>query len=210
MKIKKLVDKGLAFYPATISSAVKDPNFLKEDDTPMTQGEINLYLNDIATNLVTKQELSEVEEVTANALIDLNERLENMGPNGQVLSPGDNITIENNTISATCPIDSDLDIETADNLHAAGALATAQKLQELEDKIGTVNPGTNSPSTQNNQFTIVSESGFFVVDDSGNIGLKYDQDGLDAAILSENLISKFANIVNAQLDNSNYVEYNIK
>lgn len=45
MKIKKIKSQGEFVYPATIAAAVKDANFLKEDNKPMTQGEINLYLN---------------------------------------------------------------------------------------------------------------------------------------------------------------------
>ena len=45
MKIKKIKSEGQYIYPATIAAAVKDANFLKENDSPMTQGEINLYLN---------------------------------------------------------------------------------------------------------------------------------------------------------------------
>lgn len=52
MKIKKIKSEGQYIYPATIAAAVKDANFLKQDDSPMTQGEINLYLNDaIPTNV---------------------------------------------------------------------------------------------------------------------------------------------------------------
>lgn len=45
MKIKKIKSEGQFIYPATIAAAVKDANFLKKDNSPMTQGEINLYLN---------------------------------------------------------------------------------------------------------------------------------------------------------------------
>lgn len=52
MKIQKIKAQGELFYPATITPAIKDPNFLKQDNTPMTQGEVNLYLNDsIPTNI---------------------------------------------------------------------------------------------------------------------------------------------------------------
>lgn len=46
MKIYKLTYDGSVFYPATITSAVKDINFLKDDNSPMTQTEINLYFSE--------------------------------------------------------------------------------------------------------------------------------------------------------------------
>ena len=58
MKIKKIKSQGQYVYPATIAAAVKDANFLKQDDSPMTQGEINLYLNDqvgaVNNNIITE------------------------------------------------------------------------------------------------------------------------------------------------------------
>lgn len=41
MKIQKIKSQGKYIYPATIAAAVKDANFLKEDQSVMTQGEIN-------------------------------------------------------------------------------------------------------------------------------------------------------------------------
>lgn len=46
MKIKKIKIGNEGIYPATISQAVRDVNFRKKDDSAMTQGEVNLYLND--------------------------------------------------------------------------------------------------------------------------------------------------------------------
>ena len=58
MKIKKIKSEGQYIYPATIASAVKDTNFLKEDNSPMTQGEINIYLNSLlSSDKVSKKEL---------------------------------------------------------------------------------------------------------------------------------------------------------
>ena len=45
MKINKLKLQNEFIYPATIADAVKDANFTKDDSSIMTQGEINLYLN---------------------------------------------------------------------------------------------------------------------------------------------------------------------
>ena len=45
MKINKLKLQNEFIYPATIAEAVKDANFTKDDSSIMTQGEINLYLN---------------------------------------------------------------------------------------------------------------------------------------------------------------------
>lgn len=45
MKINKLKLQNEFIYPATIADAVKDENFTKDDSSIMTQGEINLYLN---------------------------------------------------------------------------------------------------------------------------------------------------------------------
>ena len=44
MKIKKIKLQDEYIYPATITAAIKDANFLKEDGTAMTQEEINAYL----------------------------------------------------------------------------------------------------------------------------------------------------------------------
>lgn len=52
MKIKKIKSQGEYCYPATIAAAVKDANFTKltdDGDVPMTQGEINQYLNSKTT-----------------------------------------------------------------------------------------------------------------------------------------------------------------
>lgn len=54
MKIEKLKKAGKSFYPATITNAIKDPNFSKVDGSVMTQGEINQQLSDtIADNKLT-------------------------------------------------------------------------------------------------------------------------------------------------------------
>lgn len=45
MKIKKLKYGDVFIYPATITSAVKDFKFTKEGNVPMTQQEINSFLN---------------------------------------------------------------------------------------------------------------------------------------------------------------------
>ena len=45
MKINKLKLQNEFIYPATIADAIKDANFTKDDSSIMTQGEINLYLN---------------------------------------------------------------------------------------------------------------------------------------------------------------------
>lgn len=46
MKIKKIKSEGQYIYPATIAAAVKDANFLKEDKSVMTQGEVNSFLQE--------------------------------------------------------------------------------------------------------------------------------------------------------------------
>lgn len=46
MRIKKIKSNGQYIYPVTITSAVKDVNFLKDDKSAMTQGEINTYLEE--------------------------------------------------------------------------------------------------------------------------------------------------------------------
>lgn len=63
MKIKKIKDQGQFIYPATIANAVKDLNFLKENNSPMTQGEINLYLQNTL--------LANVKMLPVSAYIDL-------------------------------------------------------------------------------------------------------------------------------------------
>lgn len=54
MKIKKIKSEGQFIYPATIAAAVKDANFLKDGNIPMTQGEVNLYLNDAIPTQVSE------------------------------------------------------------------------------------------------------------------------------------------------------------
>lgn len=62
MKIKKLKDQGQFIYPATITNAIKDTNFLKEASIPMTQSEINLYLN---------QNINDISKMIGEAIINL-------------------------------------------------------------------------------------------------------------------------------------------
>ena len=45
MKINKLKLQNEFIYPTNIADAVKDANFIKDNGSIMTQGEINLYLN---------------------------------------------------------------------------------------------------------------------------------------------------------------------
>lgn len=73
MKIKKIKSQGEFCYPATIAAAVKDANFTKSTDSgdvPMTQGEINQYLNQLSSDLATT--IEDNEKVTATALNTLN------------------------------------------------------------------------------------------------------------------------------------------
>lgn len=105
MKIKKIKSEGQFIYPATIAAAVKDANFLKKDDSPMTQGEINLYLNDqvetVNSNItkeINKLDLSKfVTQDSFNDAIDLN-NLVTKGSvatiNGQSILDGGNIEID--------------------------------------------------------------------------------------------------------------------
>lgn len=51
MKIKKIKDQGQLIYPATITSAIKDPNFLKDNRSAETQEEINQEFNTSITEI---------------------------------------------------------------------------------------------------------------------------------------------------------------
>lgn len=81
MKIKKIKSEGQFIYPATIAAAVKDANFLKDDNTVMTQGEINLYLNNAISNFtpgdlegyVTKEEFTQsINQTNGNITTEIN------------------------------------------------------------------------------------------------------------------------------------------
>lgn len=71
MNIRKIKEQGKAFYPVSITPAIKDLNFLK-DGHPMTQEEINLQFSE---TLATKEQLIEDELVTAAALNDHQQRI---------------------------------------------------------------------------------------------------------------------------------------
>lgn len=105
MRIKKIKSEGKYVYPATIAAAVKDANFLKEGDSAMTQGEINLYLNNQIDNVnsnitteINKLELSKyVTQDQFSNSIDTNNLLlkSNVATvNGQSLINGGNVEID--------------------------------------------------------------------------------------------------------------------
>lgn len=105
MKIKKIKSEGQFIYPATIAAAVKDANFLKQDNSPMTQGEINLYLNNqvdtVNSNITTeinKLELNKyVTQDQLNDSVDTTNLMlkSNVATiNGQSLTNGGNIEID--------------------------------------------------------------------------------------------------------------------
>lgn len=105
MKIKKIKSEGQFIYPATIAAAVKDANFLNEDKSPMTQGEINLYLNsqiDVVdqniTTEINKLELSKyVTQDAFNDSVDTSNLMLKSDVatiNGQKLTTGGNIEID--------------------------------------------------------------------------------------------------------------------
>lgn len=89
MKIKKIKIENESIYPATISQAVKDPNFIKEGDSVMTQGEINLYLN----NAIPTQ----VSELTNDSGYQKVEDADNKYmPKGASSSQGSSLSISQN------------------------------------------------------------------------------------------------------------------
>lgn len=98
MKIQKIKFQGKYVYPATIAAAVKDANFRKDDESAMTQGEINLYLADRLdnvdepdlSNLVTKEELTPLQEAVLTHIVK--GTLSTI--NGQSLEEGIDITID--------------------------------------------------------------------------------------------------------------------
>lgn len=72
MKIKKIKAEGQFIYPATITAAVKDANFLKEDNSPMTQEEINLFLNNgLENNFYSKTEIDNMLQISVQQIANL-------------------------------------------------------------------------------------------------------------------------------------------
>lgn len=105
MKILKLISNDGAFYPATVAPAIKDLNFLKDDDSPMTQEEINLYLNsqvEVVNDNITK----EINKLELNKYVTQDEFTNSVDTsnlvtkgsvatiNGQTLIKGGNIEID--------------------------------------------------------------------------------------------------------------------
>lgn len=84
MKIKKIKSDGQFIYPATIAAAVKDANFLKEDKSPMTQGEVNLYLYKIASNSETTTPTEENKYIP----------YDNISDNGAYVLPNTTLSIQ--------------------------------------------------------------------------------------------------------------------
>lgn len=58
MKIKKIKVENEFIYPATITNAIKDINFISEDETYLTQADINQYFNSQMQNFITRDEMS--------------------------------------------------------------------------------------------------------------------------------------------------------
>ena len=57
------------------------------------------------------------------------------------------------------------------------------------EAIGTVEPKTEYGDNKDSRISSTEEKGFSVCDSNGNIGMKYDEEGLDAAKLSKHFIS---------------------
>lgn len=86
MKIKKLKQEEEYFYPATISAAIKDQNFVDNEGQVMTQSEINQDYN----NRVNSIESAYVKDVQMGGKSIVNDRLVNI-----TKLVTDNIDIEN-------------------------------------------------------------------------------------------------------------------
>lgn len=86
MKIKKLKQEEEYFYPATISAAIKDENFVDNDGLVMTQRDINQDYN----NRVNSIESAYVKDVQMGGKSIVNDRLVNI-----TKLVTDNIDIEN-------------------------------------------------------------------------------------------------------------------
>lgn len=126
MKIQKIKSQGIFVYPATIAAAVKDANFRKQDNSPMTQGEINLYLNSktgssgneindnsiSATNTWSSQKISEelkkipVDEINENRfeIYDKEILIQDKENNSEVSLNGDQITVTDNSSNDTTTV----------------------------------------------------------------------------------------------------------
>lgn len=89
MRIKKIKSEGQFIYPATIAAAVKDANFLKKDNSVMTQGEVNLYLNDAIPTKVSELTNDSNYQKTADAD-------KKYMPKGSTSSQGSSLSISSN------------------------------------------------------------------------------------------------------------------
>lgn len=104
MKIKKIKSEGQFIYPVTIAAAIKDANFQNEG-VVMTQGEINLYL-DNQVDAVNKNIATEISKLELDKFVTHTEFNDAVDPsnlvtkgsvatiNGKTLINGGNITID--------------------------------------------------------------------------------------------------------------------
>ena len=93
MKINKLKLQNEFIYPATIADAVKDANFTKDDNSVMTQGEINLYLNNKidSSSYLSKTEADQryiVKSSNVNSALIIKDsgQIDNLGDNSQAFN----------------------------------------------------------------------------------------------------------------------------
>ena len=93
MKINKLKLQNEFIYPATIADAVKDANFTKDDSSIMTQGEINLYLNNKidSSSYLSKTEADQryiVKPSNINSALIIKDsgQIDNLGDNSQAFN----------------------------------------------------------------------------------------------------------------------------
>ena len=92
----------------------------------------------------------------------------------------------------------------ADNIHNGQLILTLDTGEIFLDFNGSRTPIASQSETGN--LLTVSEDGFFVIDDANRIGLKLDENGLDAVALSSHLLSLIPRVVAESYSETEYPE----
>lgn len=124
MKINKLKLQNEFIYPATIADAVKDANFTKDDSSIMTQGEINLYLNNKinSSSYLSKTEADQryiVKSSNVNSALIIKDsgQIDNLGDNSQAFNAIRDVSTSSDNIGSGFKINcASLGINTNGNI----------------------------------------------------------------------------------------------